>query len=102
MPKDKVLRYRIKDVGRPKHHYLQIAVLKGKGVKGGRTVGKLISKEELDKKIKKAREVWIKMESSKRKRVMPERKGKKGYKKVLKIIERKGKKIKTHIWIKTK
>jgi hypothetical protein len=37
----KVLRYRAVDVGRPGHHYLRLAVMAGKGVRGGRTVGTL-------------------------------------------------------------
>lgn len=50
----KAVRYRIKDVGRKGHHYLQIAVKRTKGKRGGRTVGKLITKKELRKRARKA------------------------------------------------
>ena len=38
----KVLRYRVIDVGRTGHHYLLIAVKKGKGKRGGRTEAELV------------------------------------------------------------
>lgn len=55
MPRKDVLRYRIKKIGRPKHHYLQIEVRKRKGKRGGRTIGKLITYSELVRRIKHAR-----------------------------------------------
>jgi hypothetical protein len=55
MPRKDILRYRIKDIGRPKHHYLQIEVRKKIGKRGGRTVGKLITYSELVRRIKHAR-----------------------------------------------
>lgn len=48
----RVLRYRMKDVGRPGHHYLEIKVLKGEGPRGGRTEAKLITHADLSKRIK--------------------------------------------------
>ena len=51
----KIIRYRIKDVGRKGYHYLQIAVVKQKGKRGGRTIATLITKRELEKRIKKSK-----------------------------------------------
>jgi len=96
----KVLRYRIKDVGRPKHHYLLVHVLRGKGVRGGRTVGKLITEAELKKRAAKARKVWMKMSHKARVKAAPSRAGRAGYKRVRKVIRRKGKRVTTHIWVK--
>ena len=53
----KTLRYRIKDVGRPGHHYVEIKVLSGKGPRGGTTVGTLITKAELQRRVKN---MWAK------------------------------------------
>jgi len=98
----KVIRYRIKDVGRPKHHYLLVHVLRGKGVRGGRTVGKLITREELRKRAAKARKVWMKMSHKTRVKVAPSRAGRAGYKRVRKVIRKKRKRVVTHIWVKKK
>jgi len=95
----KVLRYRIKDVGRPRHHYVQVYVLKGKGVRGGRTVGKLITEAELKKRVAKARRKWMRMSKTARKRAAPSRAGRAGYKRVRKVIRRKGKRVTTHLWV---
>jgi len=104
----KVLRWRIKDVGRPKHHYVRVAVLeprgKGKGVRKGTTVGKLISRKELQAQVKKARQKWMKMSPRARAKTMPSRKGRKGYvrKAVLRRHWKTGKHFRTHIWVKKK
>ena len=99
MRKQKVLRYRTKDVGRPGHHYVTIAVLKGKGVRGGRTVGRLVTKAQLKSRVNKARRKWMSMSSKARKRAMPERKGRTGYKKK-RVVKRsvKGKKYYSYVW----
>lgn len=49
----KVMRYRMKDVGRKGHHYLEIAVRTGVGPRGGKTTGKLVTKADLQKRVKK-------------------------------------------------
>jgi len=98
--KRKIIRYRIKDVGRKGHHYLQIGVTKRKGKRKGRTIATLITKRELQRRIKKARKIWTRMSKTTRKRVMPNRKGKKGYKRITKYITRKGKRIRMTYWVK--
>ena len=98
--KRKIIRYRIKDVGRKGHHYLQIGVTKRKGKRKGRTIATLITKRELQRRIKKARKIWTRMSKTTRKGVMPNRKGKKGYKRITKYITRKGKRIRMTYWVK--
>jgi len=101
--KSPIVRYRVKDVGRPRHHYLLVCVHKKKGKRAGATEGKLITESTLLKRIKKAREKWVSMPSTRRKRVMPERKGKKGYvrKRILKTSKT-GKKFYSWVWVKKK
>lgn len=55
----KPIRYRMIDVGRPGHHYLQISVSKQAGPMGGHTTGKLIGATEMKNRA-------IKMLKSKR------------------------------------
>ena len=43
----KPIRYRMVDVGRPGHHYLEVAVYKQAGPKGGHTKGHLITAAEM-------------------------------------------------------
>ena len=86
-----------KDVGRPRHHYIV-----ARKTKYGWEKSKLVPLKELQEKAKKAREVWIRMSSTSRKRVMPQRKGVAGYKKVAVLVKRNGKWYKTHRWIKIK
>jgi hypothetical protein len=50
-----VKRVRMVDVGRPKHHYLEVDVLTGKGKRGGKTVGHIVSLLELQKRAKHMR-----------------------------------------------
>lgn len=64
----KIIRYRIKDVGRKGYHYLQIAVVKQKGKKGGRTIATLITKKELERRIEKARRKLIKLRKRKKRK----------------------------------
>jgi len=86
-----------KDVGKPKHHYIV-----ARKTKYGWEKSKLVPIKELQEKAKKAREVWMRMSSTSRKRVMPQRKGVAGYKKVAVLVKRNGKWYKTHRWIKIK
>jgi len=108
MAKRKVIGYRVIDVGRPGHHYVRVAVLeprgKGKGVRKGTTVGKLITKKQLQAQIKKARRKWMRMSPTARKRAMPERKGRRGYKKKLVTMRhwKTGKRFKRVVWVKRK
>jgi hypothetical protein len=52
----KPIRYRIMDVGRPQHHYLQISIYPTKGKKGGRTTGRLITTKEFKARTRKRRQ----------------------------------------------
>jgi hypothetical protein len=53
MRRGKPIRYRIMDVGRPQHHYLQISVYPTAGKQGGRTTGRLITKKEFKERTRK-------------------------------------------------
>ena len=46
----KVIRYRVKDVGRKGHHYLLIKVHKGKGKRGGTTKDELVEYKKSHKR----------------------------------------------------
>ena len=47
-----ILRWRTMDVGRKGHDYLKVAVVSGKGPKGGTTLAKLVAKKDIKKKVK--------------------------------------------------
>lgn len=66
-----MVRYRIKDVGRKGHHYLQVRAGRKKGKRGGYTKGTLVTKAELRKRIAKARRKWMSMGHKARMRAMP-------------------------------
>jgi len=55
-----VKRVRMVDVGRKGHDYLEVDVLTGKGPRGGKTVGHLVSLAELRKRAKHMRFVKAK------------------------------------------
>ena len=55
-----VKRVRMLDVGRKGHDYLEVDVLTGKGPRGGKTVGHLVSLAELRKRAKHMRFVKAK------------------------------------------
>ena len=103
----KPIKYRVKDVGRKGHHYLEVAVLeprgKGKGVRGGSTVGKLVSRRTIVKNVNKAREAWMNMSPAVRARKIPDRKGNRSYMK--KTITKRsvlGKPYKSTVYVKRK
>jgi len=97
------------DVGRKKHHYVlmkktKFGWKKAKAPHGMKPVTykgkKMYTQKQLANLITKARQKWMRMTPTQRKRVMPERKGRKGYKKVAvtRVHPRTGTKFTTHIW----
>jgi hypothetical protein len=104
----KKIKYRTIDVGRTGHHYLRVAVLepkgkKGKGPRGGHTVGKLISERTLKANLNKARKKWQNLSPAERAKITPNRKNNPKYKK--KTVMKKsvtGKKFKSTVYVKKK
>lgn len=103
-------QYMALDVGRKRHHYIFVKKVKYgwkkvKPPKGVRMIKKgkykgLVTHRGMVSHVGKARRAWMKKSSVSRKRAMPERKGRKGYKRVTRYITRKGKRIRTHQWVK--
>jgi len=82
------------DVGRPKNHY----VLAKKTKYGWERRG-IATLKTLQKNVEKARKKWVKMSPKARAKVMPERKGKKGYVKVkIKKHSKTGKLFDSYVW----